>query len=399
MESKPTLEDLIGIEYAKLGFFREVQEKIAELHASNLELARRQREIQAILNGITDVMAVVSMDLQVVSVNHVLREVFGEVEPEGKRCYQVFRQVSQPCVDCPVITAIETNHVCRRLCIFPVAGKNRHFEITASPLLNCDGDVCNVLVLKRDVTLEKEYQAKYYMAEKMATVGVLAAGVAHEINNPLTAISGFAEGLRRRLPKLKDHAAPDVLQDFTEYIGIILKECERCREIVQTLLTFGRHKSSEFTPVNLNTLVMDTFKLLRHHLKLFPEHVLTMELSESLPLVYGDASQLKQVILNLILNALDAVRAKGTVAIRTSALNDIWAGLAVEDTGCGIQNQHLDKLFEPFFTTKPVGKGIGVGLSTCYNIVQSHGGEIMVSSEEGQGSLFLVKLPRKGGPW
>jgi len=394
MKPKPTLEDLIGIEYTKLGFFREVQEKIAELQASNQELAQKQRHIQAILNGITDVMVVLTLDLRLSSVNRVFYEVFGEARPKGKFCYEVFRKQQHPCAECPVVIARDTNQVCRKLLIYPVEGKNRHFEITASPLRNSQGSPCHILLLKRDVTLEKEYQAKFYQAETMATMGVLAAGVAHEINNPLTAISGFAEGLKRRLPRLSGQVEADLAGDFNEYVGIILKECQRCQEIVQSLLTFSRQKQTDFSPVNLNTVVNDTLKLLHNHLKQYPKDLIRLELSESLPAISGAESQLKQVILNLLFNALDATREQGTVTLRTFEENDKWIGLEVADTGCGISHEHMGKLFEPFFTTKPVGKGIGIGLSTCYNIVNTHGGEIVACSQEGEGSTFRVKLPR-----
>jgi two-component system, NtrC family, sensor kinase len=399
MEPKPTLEDLIGIEYAKLGFFREVQEKIAELQASNLELARKQRHIQAILKGITDVMAVLSLDLRIVSVNHWFYDVFGEAPPQGKFCYEVFRHTAQPCSSCPVITARDTNQVSRQQLIYPVDGKNRHFDTTASPLRTPQGEPCHILLIKRDVTLEKEYQAKYYQAETMATMGVLAAGVAHEINNPLAAISGFAEGLKRRLQRLGNGVDAELLEDFHEYTGIIVKECERCQEIVRSLLTFGRQKSADFSPVNLNALVTDTLKLLQNHLKQYPENHIRLDFDEWLPSISGDASQLKQVILNLLFNALDATLAKGSIKLRTFVGSEKWVGLAVEDTGNGIPAEHLNKLFEPFFTTKPVGKGIGIGLSTCYNIVHTHGGEIVVCSQQDQGSTFLVRLPREKQLW
>lgn len=394
MEQQPTLQDLIGIEYAKLGFFREVQEKIAELHASNLELMRKKHHIQAILNGITDVMAVITLDLRIASVNHVFHDMFQEKEPRGKFCYQVFRRESHSCSQCPVLTAAASNRVCRQLVIYPVNGKNRHFEITASPLRNTQGDPCHILLLKRDVTLEKEFQAKFYQAEKMATVGVLAAGVAHEINNPLTAISGFAEGLRRRLPRVRERLDSDLVEDFNEYINTIMKECQRCQEIVQSLLTFSRQAPAAFCAVNLNALVSDTLKLLHSHLKHHRPGSIQLKFEENLPPARGDASQLKQVILNLLLNALDAIKGKGEITIRTFSQNPDWVMLAVEDTGCGVSPDHLNKLFEPFFTTKPVGQGIGVGLSTCYNIVHSHGGEITVCSEERVGSTFVVRLPR-----
>jgi two-component system, NtrC family, sensor kinase len=395
MDSKPTIEDLMGIEYAKLGFFKEVQEKIAELQASNLELARKQRHIQGILDGITDVMAILTLDLQVSSVNHVFYDVFKHLNPIGKYCYQVFRNQKQPCSPCPVLTARDKNQVCRQMSIFPLEGRNRHFEITASPLRNPDGEPCHVLLLKRDVTVEKEFQAKYYQAEKMATIGVLAAGVAHEINNPLMAISGFAEGLRRRLPRIEKLVDQDLAEDLDEYTGIILKECQRCQEIVQNLLAFGRQKVSDFSSIDLSTVVLDTLKILKNHLKQYPPGHIRQEFEDSLPSVYGDPSQLKQVILNLLFNALDATQGRGSITIRTFVGNESWIGLAVEDTGCGVPAEHLDKLFEPFFTTKPTGRGIGIGLSTCYNIVHNHGGEIVVCSQEGEGTTFLVRLPRE----
>jgi two-component system, NtrC family, sensor kinase len=395
MKSKPTLDDLIGVEYSKLGFFKELQEKIAELEVSNFELARRQRQIQAILDGISDVMVVLSLDFQIVSVNQEFRNVFGVPEPEGKLCYQVFRRAHLPCSPCPLITARDGNQICRHMSIYPVDGKNRHFEITASPLRNPNGKPCLILLLMRDVTLEKELQAKYYQAQQMATIGVLAAGVAHEINNPLTAVSGFAEGLKRRLPRLERKIDKEMAEDFNEYLGIILKECKRCQEIVQTLLTFGRQTSFECSSVNLNALVKDTLKLLQNQLKHYRKDIVRVVVDDALPSIRGDESQLKQVILNLLFNAFDATQEKGVIILRTYEENRDWVVFSVEDSGCGISSEHMDKLFEPFFTTKPVGKGVGIGLSTCYNIVSKHGGEILVESKIDKGSTFIVRLPRE----
>ncbi len=375
METDTRLEDLIGLEYTKLGFFKEVQIKISELRASNLEVERKRLEIQAILDGITDVMAVVSLEFQIVSVNHVFFEFFEHRSPTGHFCYEVFRKQYLPCSPCPLVIAREENRVCRQMFICHLKGKNRQFEITASPLRDFRGKPFNILILKRDVTLEKEYQAKYWQAEKMATIGVLAAGVAHEVNNPLTAVSGFAEGLRRRLPRLKEKlgqapADRELWEDFQEYVETILAECNRCRDIVQSLLTFSPRKRPEFSPVNLNALVMDVLKLLRYQLKSHPPGSICLELDQNVPDVRGIAAELKQVVLNLILNALDAIREKGNIAIRTYKSDKLWIVLSVKDSGCGISPEFMDKLFEPFFTTKAVGKGTGIGLSTCYNIIR-----------------------------
>jgi len=398
MQNNTKIEDLIGLEYAKLGFFKDVQIKISELRASNLELERKRGEIQAILDGITDTMAVVSLDFQILSVNHVFFEFFEHKKPVGAFCYEVFRNREKPCSPCPLMTAREDNRVCRQMFITQLRGKNRHFEITASPLRNSDGNPCSILLLKRDMTLEKEYQAKYYQAEKMATIGVLAAGVAHEINNPLTGISGFAEGLRRRLPKLQKRlgesdADRELLEDFQEYVDIILTECNRCRDIVQNLLTFSPRKTPEFSRVDLNCLILEVLKLLHHQLKRHPPDLIHLELDRSVPNVRGAAAEIKQVILNLVLNALDAIQEDGRITIHTRTERGRKVLLSVRDEGCGISPDHLNKLFDPFFTTKAPGKGIGIGLSTCYNIIRQHGGEILVRSEQGKGAVFKVKLP------
>ena len=397
MEPKATIQDIIGIEHAKLGFFRDVQEKIAELQALNQELADKQRHIQAILDGITDVMVVLSPDFRLISVNEVFHEVFKVDQPIGKFCYQVMHQQGHPCADCPAVVARDTNQVRRQLIIYPVNGRNRHFEITASPLHDSEGKPSHILLLKRDVTLEKEYQAKYYQAETMATMGVLAAGVAHEINNPLAAISGFAEGLKRCLVRLSTQAEPDLVEDFSEYIGIILKECGRCREIVQNLLTFSRQKQNDFFSCRSQRCGGRYTEAAQTPPQGLPARFIRLKLEEPLPYIDGVESQLKQVLLNLLLNALYATREKGKITVATSTEDGNWVVLDVQDTGCGISSEHLSKLFSPFFTTKPVGKGIGIGLSTCYNIVHSHGGEIMACSEEGRGSTFRVRLSARRG--
>jgi signal transduction histidine kinase len=280
------------------------------------------------------------------------------------------------------------------------------FEMVASPLKSPYLPEHRVLIFKRDVTLEKEYQAKFYQAEKMATMGVLAAGVAHEINNPLTAVTGFAEGIRRRLPKLRGLVDDQLFTDFQEYTDTILKECLRCQDIVQTLLTFSRPSSAEFSQLSLNSVVSETVWLLHNHFKKHHNIKVNLNLDETVPHIFGDEAQLKQVVLNLLTNALDSMSEtgnkdrcyfSGVLAVETAPFGESGAKLIVSDTGCGIPPDNIDKLFEPFFTTKNVGKGIGIGLSTCYSIVRKHGGEITVTSTEGKGSQFTVTLPGNRG--
>ncbi|CCH49090.1 PAS/PAC sensor signal transduction histidine kinase [Pseudodesulfovibrio piezophilus C1TLV30] len=390
-----TLADLIGIEHSKLGFFQELQHTIEELKTSSQKSENQRREIAAILDGITDIMMVLSEDLRIIAVNHEFEQLFGKgKQHKGKYCYTLFRDTNAPCPECPAFRSLSTNKVCKETAIFRIGNRNRQFEMIASPVKIPDQSGNRVLIFKRDVTLEKEYQAKYYQAQKMATVGTLATGVAHEVNNPLMAISGFAEGIQRRLSKLDGQIPDEVIDDFADCTGIILKECNRCQEIVRSLLNFGHPRSSVFTVVFLNSIIRETIDLLGFHLKKSTNLTLNVTLQPELALIKADEPQLKQVILNLLTNASDALDGEvGTITVNTFHKNDDMIAIEVKDTGCGISADIKDKLFDPFFTTKPVGKGIGIGLSTCYNIVKEHKGEIEVTSEVGKGSSFIVSLP------
>lgn len=388
-----TLEDLVGIEHSKLGFYQELQQKVEQLRTSNQSLEKKRKEIQAVLDGITDLMLILSDDLKIQRVNHVFADWFPGVNPIGQYCYQVFRGKNSKCDDCPALRSLDLDEIVKDRCVYKMNDKFRYFDIIASPLKTGLTGERNVLLFKRDVTLDKEFQAQFYQAEKMATVGILAAGVAHEINNPLTAISGFAEGLQRRIGRIEDRVDQDVLEDFTEYTQTIINECLRCRDIVQTLLTFSRPVASSLCPVDINTCVNDTLFVLKHHFKERHNITVKTQLEADLPMIMGDESQLKQVIINLFTNALDATGEGGEIRIITQIGRDSGVMLLVEDSGSGIPVELQGQLFEPFFTTKPVGKGIGIGLSTCYSIVSNHNGEIIVASDEEHGTSFRVFLP------
>lgn len=389
-----SLSDLIGIEHSKLGFFQELQQTVVELQQSNRELEEQRREIAAIIDGITDVMMVLSEDLRILSVNNQFHNLFPEGNPIGKHCHQLFRHTGDACPECPAFRSLSTNSVCKETAVFKIAGCSRQFEMIASPLKSPGGAENRVLIFKRDVTIEKEFQAKYYQAEKMATVGTLATGIAHEVNNPLMAISGYAEGIQRRLKKYVDLMPEEAAGEFLEYTDTILKECTRCQNIVRSLLSFGHPQTSAFGLVNLNDVITETLNILGYHLKKSCKLSLELELSDDLPHINADAPRLKQVVLNLLTNAADAMEGDGGILAVRSYLEDGDAiVIEVEDTGTGISPAIKDRLFDPFFTTKSVGKGVGIGLSTCYGIVQDHKGEIDIRSIEGEGSCFKVTLP------
>ncbi len=397
MTKPTTLEDIIGLEYTKLGFFGEVKKNMAKLQATNRQLERKQRKLEAIFDGISDVMLILSANFTIISVNRLFSTFFKHASPKGNFCYAILKKRNQPCVDCPVIKSRLTNKVCRKMMGFDIDGKHYQFDITVSPLRDARQQPFRFLVLMRDVTREKEYQAKYNYSKKMATVGALAAGVAHEINNPLTSISGFTKGLQRRLPMLNANLADNeenraLMADFTEYIDTILTECDRCRDIVQSLLTFSPRKKVDFTPLNFKRLVTGVLKLLRHRFRESPQVTISLKSEPNLPHIMGNAAELKQVVLNLVCNALDAVNEKGSLQLFLG-LRDNQIIFSIQDDGYGITPENMERLFDPFFTTKPIGQGIGIGLSTCYNIIHQHHGEILVNSKENKGTTFTVALP------
>lgn len=235
--------------------------------------------------------------------------------------------------------------------------------------------------MKAEETLRKSEQL-HSVSEKLSAVGRLAAGVAHEINNPLTGVLTFAHLLREK---------QDLDEQAKQDLGLIIHETTRASEIVHGLLDFAREKAAVKEPLDVNAVIGRTLQLLGNQ-KAFRQISVEERLQDNLPKVDGDVNQLQQVLLNLCLNACEAMPKGGALTIATSAGEESVL-IKVADTGCGIKNEHLDRIFEPFFTTKPVGKGTGLGLSVSYGIIQEHGGTMEVESAEGKGTEFSIVLP------
>lgn len=274
------------------------------------------------------------------------------------------------------------------------SGSARTFRITKIPMRLGDSAVTHVITIGEDVTEWREGQHRYAQAEKMAAIGTLAAGVMHEINNPLATIAACGDGLGYRLEDLQKKGA-DVNKDLFDYIEIIENEVVRCKQIVDHLLDFSRPKQLAKSRVDLNDVVEKTLLLMKHHGG-FKKLTLVKELDPALPVVpLGNAEQLVQVLMTLMINATDANDGQGTITVRTRTGPTPTDGAIVEvsDTGHGIARPELSKIFEPFYTTKAPGRGTGLGLAICYGIVQDHRGRIEVDSVVGKGSTFRVLLP------
>jgi hypothetical protein len=216
----------------------------------------------------------------------------------------------------------------------------------------------------------------------MASIGLLAAGVAHEVNTPLTGISSYTQMLRGQTP------ADDPRSAMLEKIE---KQTFRAAKIINHLLNFSRSGSSEFEALDVNKVLSDVFSLLEHQLDRSSIRV-RRELSERLPPVRGNENRLQQVFFNLVLNARDAMPAGGWLTLSSEADGDTVV-VQVKDTGHGIRKEDIKRIYDPFFTTKGIGRGTGLGLSVSYGIVQEHGGAIFVESTPGKGTTFQVALP------
>lgn len=241
-------------------------------------------------------------------------------------------------------------------------------------------------------------------AEKLASLGRMAAGVAHELNSPLTGIVTFAHLMLKRIP-------PENKQD-REDLEIIIEQANRCSKIIKGLLGFSRKATAERVEININTLLDSTIAMVRNQAK-FHNIKFNLNFDESLPLIHVDPNQMQQVFLNLLINAADAMNERGQITIATRTVGESeetpwfkmghpqegkkYIEIEFTDTGPGIPEEYLSKIFEPFFTTKPVGKGTGLGLAVSYGIIKRHGGNITVRSEVGKGASFFIRLPVEEG--
>ena len=270
-------------------------------------------------------------------------------------------------------------------------GTTKHWLVSKIPMRDhFSGEITHVITVGEDVTMRVEAIQAVAKAEKLAAVGRLAAGVVHEINNPLATISACAEALETRVNEGAFNDSPDVV-DLREYLGLIRSEAFRCKTITNGLLDFSRVRGSNRVPLNIADTIRYSARLVAHQ-KRGDAIEIKIEEDEILPLVSADEGQMQQAIIALAANAIDAMPEGGTLTFRSYAEKNRVV-IEVKDTGFGISPDDMSKIFEPFFTTKQVGKGTGLGLAVCYGIITEHGGRLSVRSNVGLGTTFTISLP------
>ncbi|HFL5446069.1 TPA: two-component system sensor histidine kinase AtoS [Escherichia coli] len=281
----------------------------------------------------------------------------------------------------PVLDTLEhgTEHVALEIS-FPGRDRTIELSVTTSRIHNTHGEMIGALVIFSDLTARKETQRRMAQAERLATLGELMAGVAHEVRNPLTAIRGYVQILRQQ--------TRDPIHQ--EYLSVVLKEIDSINKVIQQLLEFSRPRHSQWQQVSLNALVEETLVLVQTA-GVQARVDFISELDNELSPINADRELLKQVLLNILINAVQAISARGKIRIRTWQYSDSQQAISIEDNGSGIDLSLQKKIFDPFFTTKASGTGLGLALSQ--RIINAHQGDIRVASLPGYGATFTLILP------
>lgn len=372
-------------------FFQQLANQIAiycQDGALFAEVNRAKSEWEATFKAVRDIIVVIDPDLRILRVNQAALEFCGLPDPEvlGRKYCDVFCTANEPqCAKCILYKALKTGNTINTQIRLE---DGRVMEMYGYPASQGGNEELGVVVYMKNITERLKMQVQLLQTARLAALGEMAAGVAHELNTPLAVIIGDAQLLNRTTPK--DDQRYKLLEDIIN-CGL------RCKRIVRGLLTFSRQEQYVFQPLCLNEVVKEALKLVSYYIE--TENInIEQKLDEQLPVIEGNSQQLEQVVVNLLLNARQSFDEENDserrIQIRTGFdQKRNQAFIKVSDNGQGIPQKILTKIFDPFFTSKGISKGTGLGLSVSLGIVQKHGGTIAVESEPGKGATFTVYLP------
>ena len=376
-----------------------------------------EKEIQTILSGIKDFVLIISPEKEIMETNEAFLKQVGCSRENviGRKCFEVLKEDTRENSNCQSICPLEESIKNKKQCRVGLTrldsnGEPRHTELTVFPIWEKKGKISKFIEISRDITQRKlsedllvkkveerthqlkETHERLLHQDKMASLGKLSSSVVHEINNPVAGILNLVM-LSKRILK-EDGVDQKNIDQFLQYLELMEGETRRISRIVSNLLVFARQSKIELVKFDLNDLIEQTLLLNANLLKLNNIHILE-ELEYNLPLIQGSEDQIKQVLMNLISNAVESMTnsRKKRMTIKTfSKQNQSSIGLMIKDTGSGIPKNIVSKIFEPFFTTKKKGKGVGLGLSVVYGIIQDHGAKIYVDSNPDEGTCFSITL-------
>jgi PAS domain S-box-containing protein len=351
------------------------------------KLEQAAREWRLTFDSITDLISIHDKENRFLRVNKAVADMLNTTPKEliGKYCHHVMHCAKTPPANCPHLQTMATGKPAVLECFNPTL--EAHIHESTSPLFNEKGEITGSIIIARDVTLQKRIDEQLIVTERLASIGELSSGIAHELNNPLTSVIGFSQLLMEG----------DVPPEIKEELNTVYTEAQRAATIVKNLLTFARKHTPVKQMSQINRVVEDVLRLRTYEQKVNNIEI-EKHLAENLPDIMMDHFQMQQCFLNIVVNAEFAMleaHNEGKLIITTEQDGDI-VRTSFTDNGPGISRENLKRIFDPFFTTKEVGKGTGLGLSICHGIVQEHGGKIYARSEKGQGATMIVELPLNG---
>jgi two-component system NtrC family sensor kinase len=365
-----------------------------EVERRTAEVEEQRRFTEAIIDSLPVSLYAIDRDYRVVAWNRN-RELGGQGLPRGavlgRNIFQVLTRQRREILQSEFARAFESGEIERiEQETTDASGATHHWLVSKVPMRAEGGEVSHVITVGEDITARVEANRAVARAEKLAAVGRLAAGVVHEINNPLATISACAEALESRAKEGAFDSSPEA-EDLREYLGLIRSEAFRCKTITNGLLDFSRARVGEHAPVDVAGVIESAARLVAHQ-KRGAKVEITTEVSPDVTEVSGDEGQLQQAVIALSTNAIDAMPEGGRLTLGARNEGD-HVLIEISDTGVGIAPENLTKIFDPFFTTKEVGRGTGLGLAVCYGIVTEHGGRLEVQSVIGKGTTFTISLP------
>jgi len=361
--------------------FEKVKRQQKRLQNMNKELIISRNKLEAFFDGITTPISIQDINYNIVTVNYAATRYFKTSFNNlvGKKCYSVFFGRNKPCENCMAQDSLHTQ-LPFSMEMMDVEG-SINFSIHYYPINVPQGADKIFLEFFQDITQQKRLQQELIQSEKLASIGTLASGIAHEINNPLYGIIGTAELM------LEDGMSGE---QFQEYIKDIISYSQNAAEIIKDLTNYSRLGEKSAESVNIIDMIETSLKLARRGMKF--EEIKVKKIYEELPVIEANPTELQQVFLNLLINAVQAMKGKGMLTIITQYTGRN-ALILMSDTGSGIEQKNMEAIFNPFFTTKEPGRGTGLGLSIVYQIIYNMGGRVHVESQVGKGTTFIVNLP------
>lgn len=344
------------------------------------EIKNSKNKLQALFDGITDMILVVNKDFDITMANYKLAE-FCNTIPQaiiGKKCYSSCYKQKDICLECPSLKTFES----KKPQFAEFAYGDEILHLWTYPMFNLEGELEFVIEYAKFVTEQKKLEREIQQAEKLSSIGQLAANIVHEIRNPLSGILTTVQLLEE-----------DFTEDDTrkEDMGDIIKEIGRIEKLMNELLSFSKPKPLEFTSADINNILETTLSFVKKKAKVSDVEIVS-DFDKTLPEIKADPTRLQQVFLNLSMNAIESMPNGGRLGISTKREDRQWVEVRFEDSGTGIPREDIGKIFDPFFSKKKEEKGTGLGLSVSYRIIKDHKGEIDVESEEGKGTTFILRL-------